>query len=388
MNEQYSFPTRFHKNGIGASRVQLMLFVMGVFLIAAFNFSAKELPDYESYEGIYLIAGLNYWLESKDLTFVSLVKFTQSLGMDYDEFRTVVRLISAGVLSIAWLYIHRWVKTVNNAGGGINLKVRPVTGIVLLAALMVFLVEMFLVRIRGGLALSLMCLAFASHITAKRPLGNLAVTLVLAYVSYDTHANTAIVLGYFLFSPFIFDALLLGSKETQSSIISFRRGVLSYCVIVLISFVLIIGVSAMSIERGEHLASPLNAFRLFCLSVVPLIIFGGYYLFGQASITKMPQEKKKSFSLVNSDGDQVVRRINSWVRVCTGSYLSLAFALLVLYIAGFVGESGEALVRVFTLTSVVASFVYLLGSHKHSIIWLFLITSNSLFFLNTVLTAE
>lgn len=367
-----------------------MLFIMGVFLIASFLLSAKELPDYESYEGIFLIGGLNYWLQFKDLTFVSLIKFTQSLGMDYDEFRIVIRLISAGALSVAWLYINRWIRVVNAAEDGVNKNVHPVIAIVFLLALMVFFVEMFVVRIRGGLALSLMCLAFASRMTAQRPngIGTLAVTLTLAYFSYDTHANTAIVLGYFLFSPLIFEALLLRSKGTQLSIISFIRGLLSYSVIILISFALIVGVSTMSVERGDHLASPLNAFRLFCISIVPLIIFGVYHFFERVSIKKMPQENNKSFASMNRGADEVARRSNSWVRVCTGSYLSLAFALLVLYIAGVIGDSGEAIVRVFTLTSVVASFVFLLGSNKYSIIWLYLLTCNSLFFLNTVLTAE
>src|SRR5207245_4062576 len=129
------------------------------------------------------------------------------------------------------------------------------------------------------------------------------------------------------------------------------------------------------------------AFRLFCISIVPLLL-GVFDNFVAPRTGRISGALKTSNALMGFDhrAVAVLQRTLSWITFSTVCYLALAIALLVLYRTGFVGECGEAIVRVFTLSSVPAIFVILLGPSRFSRIWLFLLLSNSLFFVNTLTT--
>lgn len=375
-----------HGEGGRTSALPLMLLTVGVFWLASLIFSAKGLPDYESYEQIYEIGGLNFALSSTELLFVVIIQASKILGLDYEQFRSAILLISAGLLSISLFRVDRWLKSSNFNGNIAKLKMHPLIIIITSAALLVFLLEFFQVRIRGGLALSLVSFAFSLYLTAKRPNGLKNIIAVPAFLlfAYGIHAFTAIVLGYFLFAPFLYGILF--SKLRPSFFAPVLR-IIAFSLLMATSFYFVFMVSILSEARGEHLASPLNVFRLFCISIVPLLLMVLDFLLVPRS-AKIIGTHKNSNASMGSDRriTAVLRRRLSWITFSTICYLALAFALLVLDSTGFISTSGEAIVRIFTLSSVPAIFVILLGSSKYLRIWLFLLVINSLFFVNTLAT--
>lgn len=378
-----------HLYGRRASRLPLILLTMGLFLIAGLIFSAENLPDYESYEQIYDIGGINFLLVSKELLFVAFIQFIKYLGLDYEQFRAVILLVSIGILSLSLFQVDRWLRAVNYKSDIAILKMHPLMMIFTSAALLVFLLEFFQVRIRGGLSLSLIALSFSFYLTASRPnaLRNIAVTFALFFLAYGIHASTALMLGYLLFAPILYGVFFSRLRRLQPAILSFVLRYVVYCIIVSASFFLVIMVSIQSEERGENVFSPLNGFRLFCISVVPLllVIFSRFSK-PNTGVVKATLNSSNALSFHDYRAVAISRRRLSWITLSTGCYLSLAFALLVLDGAGFITESGEAMVRIFTLSSVPAIFVILLGSNRFSNIWFFLLFSNSLFFVYTLTT--
>jgi len=193
------------------------------------------------------------------------------------------------------------------------------------------------------------------------------------FISYGFHSNTTIMLGYLLFMPFLLSSYTSSASENSKLSLSFISRCLSYSISILVSFLLILVVSNISEDRGEEMFSPLNEFRFLCISIIPLLL---------AVYTNITNKKFKDIysSLRTSQ-----RRL-SWIKNATINYISIALALFVMYFSGLVNASGsgEAIVRIFTLSSVPAIFVILLGSNRYSIVWCYILCSNSLFFMNTL----
>jgi hypothetical protein len=129
--------------------------------------------------------------------------------------------------------------------------------------------------------------------------------------------------------------------------------------------------------------SSLNVFRLIALSVIPLIIavlgmFNGGFI-GLRSVSNTQMSGSKSV-LVHRTACQLI----TWHYFATFSYISMAFALLFFYVTGVVGQSGEAIVRLFTLSSPLGIFIVLCTTGFYRFFWLFVLLSNSLFFVNAV----
>ena len=362
----------------------VMLFTMGIFWLASFAISIKDLPDYQSYEQIYEIGGLNYLMASTDLGFVAVIQASKILNMDYEQFRSAILLASLTFLSIALILVYRWLRASN--GNVAILKLRPFIMLIASVSLLIFMLEFLLIRIRAGLGLSLVSFAFALYLTAKRPNKptNLVVTLIFYIFGYSIHGSTAIVLGYLLFLPILYKVLFSRLRPFFSTPI--LKAIIA-CVLLAVAFYFVFMVSIQSVERGENVESPLNGIRLLSITVAPLLLAIFDYVWSLKSekfgYKRMHQTSKRVLDYKVSVAAQ---RKLSWIAFSTHCYLALAFALLILYTAGFITESGEAIVRVFTLSSVPAIFVILLGSSRYSIIWLFLLLSNALFFLNTLAT--
>jgi len=344
--------------------------------IAGLIFSAENLHDYDAYGLIYQIDGANYIQADKDIYFAVFVGLIKSFGFNYVQFRYITFLISLGMFSYSLSNIHNWLKRDNFNNDQAKLsKINPLLMIVIMSAFLVFLLEIFLVRIRAGIAISLMSLAFSLCISINRKnrLINLSLTLILMFISYGFHSNTTIMLGYLLFMPFLLSSYTSSASENSKLSLSFISRCLSYSISILVSFLLILVVSNISEDRGEEMFSPLNEFRFLCISIIPLLL---------AVYTNITNKKFKDIysSLRTSQ-----RRL-SWIKNATINYISIALALFVMYFSGLVNASGsgEAIVRIFTLSSVPAIFVILLGSNRYSIVWCYILCSNSLFFMNTL----
>ncbi len=370
-------------HGRHGSILPLMLLTACIFFLGSFAFSAKELPDYEAYERIYEIGGLNFALASTELLFVAVNLAGNIVGFDYEQFRTMVLLMSMAMLSFSLLRVERWLRAGGYNPNFAKLPTYPLIAIFTVAALFVFFLEFFQIRIRAGLALSIMSIAFSVYLTARRRNRFRVVffTFLLLICGYGAHASTTIILGYFLFFPFLCGFLylnfrpLIGGLKLKASI---------FVLVMAASMYLISLVSAQSELRGEQLVSPLNVFRLLCLSIIPIVYIALDYALAKKNESRLDLNSRVMGLVVGSGHGVVASRRLSWIYFSTLCYFSLAAALLVFYVAGFIDEAGEAIVRVFTLNSVSAIFVILLGPSRYLRVWLFLLLSNSLFFLHTL----
>lgn len=364
--------------------LSVMVFTIGTFWIASLIFSAKGLPDYESYERIYEIGGLDFAQSSREPLFVAVNQAGKLLGLDYEQFRSAILLVSIGLLSIVLFRVDRWLRYSRLIGNITKPKMHPEILIITPAAFLVFLLEFFQVRLRAGLALSLVSFAFSFYLTEKRPnaVRNLIATATLFLLGYSVHAWTALVLGYFLFAPILYDISFSKLRSLFSAPVS---RTLIFCLVLAISFYIVFFVSTQAGARGEHLASPLNRFRLLSISVAPLLLMvWDYFLARRPGKVGRERDNRNASADFDHRVAAVLQRRLSWITFSTVCYLALALALLVLEAAGVVSQSGEAIARVFTLSSVPAIFVILLGPSRYSRIWVFLLLINSLFFVHTL----
>lgn len=352
----------------------VLLSTMGLFCAASFVAPVSGNPDYEPYQEIYEIGAENFASDAP--LFFAANQAAKLIGLDYDQFREATLLVSLVLLGAAVLRFGR------RAGYATWGEISPGLGVLplsLIAAvgLSIFLVEFLEVRIRAGLALSVVALAFSLYLSSRRPnsVVNLLAVSILLVGAYAVHASTALVLGYLLFAPAAYE--LVSSKLRHFS------HAVWFGLVPAVSFCLVYFASLQSGERGEQLVSPLNAARLAAVSIVPLLLVLWEHFASGRRAQRDGSWDRSSGAGHASAASAVLQRRLSWTRGATVCYASMAFALLVLYVAGFIGESGEAMVRIFTLSSVPALFV-LLRPSRYWQTWLFLLVSNSLFFVNSL----
>lgn len=352
-------------------------FTMALFCIAGFvTPPLTGLPDYESYKGIYAIGASVF--EGNARLFFWVNQVAQSADFDYDQFRAAVLIICVGMLAAAVRLVGKRLHLFGRITGRGSLVNHPLALAAAAAGLWVFQLEFFEVRLRGGMAVAILALAFAVRVAARSPNspGPILAVLALLVAAYELHPTTTIVLGYLLFAPMVYDYV--------AARLRFGRGgsnVIWFGAIPVVSFALVFGASLQSADRGENLASPLNPARLVGLAVIPLLLAIATRV--QRRWSKPPDDS--GVGTASYFTGPMVRRWTAWVNSVSACYLGLAIALLVLYAAGVIGESasGEAMVRIFTLSSLPAIFV-LLAPNRYGQIWLFLLLSNSAFFVNSV----
>jgi hypothetical protein len=118
--------------------------------------------------------------------------------------------------------------------------------------------------------------------------------------------------------------------------------------------------------RGEHIFSPLNPVRFVMLSIVPFALF---FLL-------------KNESRIDLKGRQAVVNFSFYF---VHLYIVLAIGLALMFFTGLTGQSGEALVRLCTLSSIPALLSFRLAGSVRSVpISSYILTINALFFLVTV----
>jgi hypothetical protein len=120
-------------------------------------------------------------------------------------------------------------------------------------------------------------------------------------------------------------------------------------------------------SRGEELLSELNPVRFIMISIVPLLIL----LCSENKVQKINSLDKQGFI--------------DFPYYFTRYYAFMAIGLLLIYVAGLTSQSGEAIVRLYTLSSVGSLFsISITGSIFKTILSFYLALINSLFFLMTI----
>lgn len=373
-------PEKYGMRRLPILRVLLLTLVLGTL---GFVFSAQGLPDYDSYKRIYNSVSGYYFLGWEPF-FVYLNYLGNYFLLNYDEFRSVILFLSLTNFAAALYIFSRKLRGTVLQCRKQSMFFTILVGLIFIFSFTIFFFEFFIIRIRAGLSLSMVFLAFSLFWPGKSKACKLRylIIAILLCLAFATHLCTASSLVYFIFYPFALS--LLYSKGSFARQGYFFRILLFYAVLIP-AVLLIYMVVEMSVYRGNKLFSELNVFRLIAFSVIPLIIavFGVFSrrFVGLRNISKTQGSNSNSV-LVHGTTCQLM----TWHYFVTFSYLSMAFALLLFYMAGTVNQagSGEAIVRLFTLSSPLAVFIILCTTIFYRGFWLFLLLSNSLFFVNAV----
>jgi hypothetical protein len=222
--------------------------------------------------------------------------------------------------------------------------------------LAVFLFEYSSIRIRAGFAIGIIWCALYSMLSLRVLLG-WVFGVIFLMLAFFTHKSTTMILVIFLGLPFI----AVNWKRYHR----FKNRLFILLSVVSVAFLLYVMNSSYEL-RGEHIYSPLNPVRFVMLSVIPLFMF--FFT------------KNESMGILMSG-----RPMEDFPNYFARLYVVLAIALSLLFFAGLTGDSGEALVRLYTLSSVPALLsLRISGSALRAPISAYILTINALFFLVTV----
>jgi len=375
-------PEKYWVRWFQLQRMFLLTLVLGTL---GFVFSAQGLPDYDSYKRIYnSVSG--YYFFGWEPFFVYLNYLGKYFLLNYDEFRSAILFLSLTNFATALYIFSRKLRGTVLQCRKQSMFFTILVELIFAFAFTIFFFEFFIIRIRAGLSLSMVFLAFSlfwpGKSKASKPM--FLVIAILLCLAFATHLWTASSLVYFIFYPFALS--LLYSKGSFARQGYFFRILLFHAVLIpaVLAFYVVL---KMSVYRNRF--SELNVFRLIALSVIPLIIavFGVFSrrFVGLRSISKRQRSNSNSV-LVHRTACQLM----TWHYFATFSYVSMAFALLLFYMAGTVNQAGagEAIVRLFTLSSPLAVFIVLYATRFYRGFWLFVLLSNSLFFVNTVFLSK
>lgn len=380
---------RVHRPLRGSQLVRgATLFSLVAVLIGEFVYSPAALPDYESYQGIYNIGGENFATTFNGVVFAKFVELSRATGLDYVAFRHLQRLVSIALLLWALIRINRWAAVVRGQAG------HPLLGslglsVLLGGAVYVFGLEFFQVRIRAGLSISLISCAFALLLTRRGsfPFWRVLLVGLLTLLAFGAHMFTGIILFYMLMLPMALSAFVRALRRHLAPWLMLGVSGALFLSAAL-AFLLYLTTNASDI-RGADLTSPLNRVRLLAIGVIPVLLVGATFMLMPGKILRFLQSQRRADGrALARRQDLAIQRKRAWLFFASLQYFVLSVALLGLDFAGFTAETGEALVRIFTLGSVPALFVIFLRPTIYAPLWIFLLLSNSLFFVNTLLSVK
>lgn len=329
-------------------RLDLALLVSFVILVGFFLFiDQSTLPDYDAYKAIYQYSALG---EHWEMFFIWMNVFFRQIGLSYLGFRNFVLIFSSSAL---WLVVSRMysVHPVKSA------LLRAVNWFLMFFILAVFLFEYFVIRIRAGFAIGLICCAIFCLMSPHIILGRFFAG-VFIFLAFFTHQSTMLILTIFLGMPLV-PSILKVRPRSKSQLFILLSAVVVTCLLYTIN-------SSFEL-RGEHIFSTLNPFRFASLSILPLVLF---FLI------------RKNFKITQT-GNGALAEFSFYFALF---YVVLAVGLGLMFIAGLTVASGEALVRLYTLSSVPALLSFRLsGSVLRAPISVYMLVVNALFFLVTVL---
>lgn len=176
-------------------------------------------------------------------------------------------------------------------------------------------------------------------------------------LAFFTHKSTTAILTVFLMFPFMAEMWTGRPRSKNMLFVLFSVVAVTY---------LLYTVNSSFELRGEHIFSPLNPVRFVMLSIVPLALI--LFTKNESRIALKGRNAVADFSFY-------------FVRF----YIVLSLALALMFFVGLTGESGEALVRLYTLSSIPALLSFRLSeSIMKAPISAYILSMNALFFLATV----
>lgn len=338
-------PNHRYPAAMTRSKVWFSLAISSGLLLILLMVDAAELPDFVAYNEIFEAAEPGGGWE----LFYVWVNFAfRTAGVEYLDFRAV--LLSFSFLSVGLLLHH-----IRKHYAAPVRKSQIVDVVLLTAVLAVFALEYFVIRIRAGLAIGLFFLALRFAFAQRRRL-TVPVAAVLIVLAGLTHAWTTAVLLVLVAVPAAFSWFNWRSRTG-------RRWYFVVCSLLI--YVLLGTVNEVYEIRGEHIFSALNPVRFVMVGIVPLLLA----LFWKTEYK--PSLGGTKFELFPYFFSRL--------------YIVLAIGLIISFFSGLTDRSGEAIVRVVTLSSVPALISVALGGGFLGVpISGYLLLSNCLFFLATI----
>lgn len=348
-----------------------------LYFVSRFFINETLLPDYEAYKAIFYMRASNYESSGSDLFFVYFVKFFSDLNFSYEAFRLTLVSVSLFLITVSTvIFINhsKWVYITKKSD-----YYDLFFALILVFSFYFFLIEFYSVRLRGGLSISFFYTSLVFFIIKGRSFLLYFAFILFMSMSFGTHLTTAVTLFGFLMVP----SILFTNIKFFLRYIGIDRYIkISISIIILSGFILVFGMIYFSTFRGEHLNSKLNVFRLLFISIIPMII----YFFWERK--KLKKDIEVYYSLLMCDDRISLEKLSAakeiWVHFVTIAYLGCALGLVFFYLIGMISTAGEAVIRVFTLSSIVSLLVLTLCKNKINLLWFFIVFSNSMFFLNTV----
>lgn len=300
-------------------------------------------PDYEAYSVIYSTADLGGdW----EIFYLFLNHSFREAGFTYDQFRLLILLFS---LSGLWLALSK-LKPAIKAKSFFSAY-----SLIMAISLVVFVLEYFVIRIRAGLSIGI--LMWALYFFNSKKWHNQFIGLAMLTLSYLTHFLSASILSIFIFTPWLF-AVYVKNSKLKNNIYS--------AMLIFLSLACLYYLNDTYQQRGENLYSQLNPFRLLTLTFIPILI---YFM----------TAKDSKFSSEVSSG------LYMFPKLFTRLYIFFTLGLVIMWLLGLTNDSGEAIVRVFTLFSLPAIIALRLkGLFFNAKVPSFILLSNALFFIHTL----
>ena len=308
------------KSVITLTQIKVFLMILA-YLIMNFLLEHENLPDYESYNNIFSDPE-NF--KSWNLLFTLFLGYF-SIIFSYETFRFTCFLLGL-ILFVRLPY---------KMPGKYIILLFFITTIVLL--------EFYMIRLRGGISLSLFFISYYLYRNYYRLIASLPLLISLLI-----HPGTFFTL-FVAFLPFIF---------------KLKLNLFSYFFLIFTWVVFLLCIDVMAQGRGSHLHSDINVFRVLALMVLPTLF---YFIVNKFNLGKLNVTDHTEFI----------------------AYHTLSIACLSLYCLGVFSTSGEAIIRVYSL---IAGPTLLFGLIRSFNTWridqlmvaLCVLSANSLFFINTV----
>jgi len=296
-------------------------------------------PDYEAYSVIYSTAELGGdW----EVFYIYLNHLFRDAGFTYDQFRLLILLFSLTALSLLLSRLKPLIQPK---------RVFSIYSLVMAIGLVVFVLEYFVIRIRAGFSIGMFM--WALYFLNRKSWYKELMALVMLVLAYFTHQFTASMLIVFVFIPWAFTLYGKSSKLKKYVYMG---------LLIFVTFGCLYYLNSAYAVRGENLFSPLNPVRAMSLTLIPLAI----YCISSAEAELRPE----LFSGLYMFHPLFVRL-----------YMFFTVGLAIMWLLGLTNESGEAIVRVFTLFSFPAILALRLrGVFVEAKIPTFILLSNALFF--------
>lgn len=327
------------------------------------------LPDYDAYELIFYNSQYSSFIIFGWEPFFILLNNLFS-EYEYTTFRFFINIASLFFIIYSIISAYLFFSSEKN----VRYWGEVICLIITLFSISVCLFEFFSVRIRAGLCVSLFFFGITFLITSSKKsfIGKCFLyfsSFLFLIFSGLTHFSTFIVLTLYLLVP----CIIIKVNNIRFSGLTMLKNAILFFWVFLGLFVFVIAILSLSSDRGEHLYSEINPARVIMTSVVPIFIF---LFFGfRVVLNAMREFFNVNFkSLFKDDFDFLV----------TLFYLVINILITIFYFSGVIGGAGEAVVRVLTLSSVVGFFIMCNTKPFYFLFWLYILTINGLFFLNTL----